>query len=158
MSDRWLDSKLREATRELARNKSEFFEQIKGLLPENPIIFYPGSGPDDSLTLFFDESRIIHLDRDPSCEAPPNSVAGQYAHNPLKDDSVDLMYISDNHANEEEFNILLKSVKIGGYVIFDDDTCGPYKPEDAFTNPQLQPLGFLGLNTVVGSCHVFRKK
>lgn len=150
--------KLREIAEGIAKNHADFFDKVKGLLPPKPLVFYPGSGGDRTLTKYFDSANIVHMDKSPDWDLPPNSVLGVYELIPFREEVFDMLYVSDNHATEEEFNLMLDTVKKDGVVVFDSMfSCGPYTIDQAITNKRLRPFGKPSLNILTGMYQILRK-
>lgn len=143
---------------EITSRHRDFFDKVKELLPPNPRIFYPGCGPDKSLTNYFQNASIVHLDKDPDWIKPPNFVLGEYDHLPFQKNTFDMLFACDNHATESEFNLFLDTLKRDGIVVFEGTiSCGPYTLDEAITNRRLRPLGPPSLNIPGAIYQVFRK-
>lgn len=149
---------LHEIAEGIAKNHVDFFDKVKQILPPNPLIFYPGAGADNTLIKYFKNSYIVHMDKNPHSNLPPNSLLGVYEHLPFRREAFDMLFASDNHANEEEFNLMLDTVKKDGVVVFDTMfCCGPYSVEQAIINNRLKPIGKPSLNILTGMFQVFQK-
>lgn len=124
---------------EIYKNQENFYSSILKRLPLNPKIFYPGAGSDGALNHYFPDALIVHLDHDTERKLPKNAIFANYDHLPIKPNVFDLLYINDSHANEEQFESLLKCLKTSGIVVYNAlFSCGPHTIEDAFKNPRLK--------------------
>lgn len=128
---------------------NDFFLRLRQLYPIN-LIYYPGSGRDGKLFGAFQESEVVLLDdellhdRDLSVEGPwirKNSylyssmqykpfVFADYNHAPFRDEVFDAVFINCNYTDEEGFSDMLRTLKVGGLVIFGDVFLNDFADED----------------------------
>lgn len=111
-----------------------FLKKLRETYPIG-LIYYPGSGSNTSLEENFSRSEIICLDSDRNelykrdsmsriqkGNEPAKRVTASYGNSPFKDEVFDAIFFEDNHAEPEDFEEMLRTLKPGGLVIA-GDTC-----------------------------------
>lgn len=130
-----------ERLRALIPWQTTFYDELRTLLPKKPLIYYPASASDDHLKTFLPDARVIHLDSDPGCPIPEEQIVADYNRSPFKDEVFDAIYYKDNHADNIGFKEMLRTLKIGGLIIFDTDTCmGKFKSTNVENHRMLEIL------------------
>lgn len=127
----------------------EFLRRLRELYPIN-LIYYPGSGKDSKLFGPFQEQEVVLLDdqllhqRNLNVEGPwikehshlyslmqhKPFVFADYNYAPFKDGVFDAVFINCCYTEDEGFNEMLRTLKVGGLVIFGDIFFNAFADED----------------------------
>lgn len=112
-------------------------------------VYYPGSAMDERLEGVFDREKIVYLDYEvdgmekftpPPFMRPRNVVYGNYLRAPFPDGVFDAIFFRDNHASEEDFAEMLRTLRPGGIVIMSWTCIGSMTHEKAAKYPGLNKI------------------
>lgn len=128
----------------------EFFVRLRQLYPLN-LIYYPGSGRDTRLFSAFKKHEVVLLDDDGLHDwnkaydeiwtnrghtelyyAMQNEpfVFADYRKAPFKGETFDAVFVNCCYTDEEGFRDMLRTLKVGGLVIFGDIFLNDFYDED----------------------------
>ncbi len=136
-------------TREPVSTKN-FFLRLRQLYPIN-LIYYPGSGRDTKLFKAFEKHEVVLLDDDGlndwdkthqgdwtnrgltglyyTMQREP-FVFADYRQAPFRDEVFDVVFINCNYTDESGFRDMLRTLRVGGLVIFGDIFLNHFPDED----------------------------
>lgn len=131
----------------LPRLDAESF--LRSLAVSHPTnsIYYPGSGKHSGLEKVFPRETIYYLDDNPGefesfsnpvNEKSRNCITADYTKSPFRDKVFDALFFEDNHATPEEFEEMLKTLKVGGVVIMGYTCFGLMDKISAMKTPGLK--------------------
>lgn len=110
----------------------EFFERLAILKP-GMTVYNPGCG-DVSIDDFLPDATIINLDiEDPYYERKltdlksTHKIKGDYNRSPFRNNTFDMVFFGDLHADDEAISEIVRTLKPGGWLILDTLDCRPDK-------------------------------
>lgn len=128
---------------------TQLLEELKEKYSIRRILF-PGCWTDDkTLQDVFTQGEVFHMDKfhwvtsGASKRNMPHLVVARMMETPFPNGFFDAMFYEDVHAPRWEFRGALKSVRVGGVVIFSTHDCGytdGMQPKDLFKMPELRVL------------------
>ena len=109
-------------------SQTSFLRTLKTDIPIKRI-YYPGFEKDFLLELAFDPSEIYYLDNNKYAtnrlkKRGQHVILGDMRCSPFKDDAFDAVFIKDIHANRAKFMDIIRTLRIGGIVIYSTVNCG----------------------------------
>lgn len=120
--------------------QDKFFSELRILYPKISKIYFPGCGDDRILNHYFGKG-IVYLDCNRfefrqdvrtiqdfrlsgyDHEMKHSLLVGDYGLPLIRDEVFDLIFFQDSHANEKEFEVILRTLKYGGIIINSDVKC-----------------------------------
>lgn len=119
-------------------DKQTYLARLRSLYPISQI-YYPGCWNDHSLEETFDPKEIIYLDSDFRGIKPRKKlVVAKMEVPPFIEGIFDAMFYQDVDVEPPAFKAALRTVRLGGLVIFSSDDCGGgIQIDDVYRLPEL---------------------